>query len=1135
MPIPHIFLSYSHQCSFTAKLLPRLEETLRQAGAHPLRDQRIPLGEAWEPTLLKWLSTCHGAVVVLSPEALRSPWCQKEVQHLLHRRLAAEGSASDRFDVFPILVGGLTWEVVRQANDFAGLAAFQGQVHDEDLCHLSDAVRGLAEAVALPAGLSSGVTQRRARTPAALLLAAQQIVPFTGRQAEVQQLNAWLDTEEPISIQLVYGKGGLGKTRLALEVVRQRNLAGWDAGFLLRNATMEQMSAMVGSPVNAPLLVVVDYAETRLADVRNVLRGALELEGRTHGRPAVRILMLARGQGEWWNTFRDADPEIPDVLAVSPDPMRLAPLAASVDQHALWTHAWGAFAAHELLELTQIPPPPPLPTHDEMGLPLYLEMAALVALFEGHLGGNVDLASLLERVLGHERRYWQRALEREGVVPSDAQVYLERLLAALVLYGGGERLALEQALAHASPHLDRGLQERAVYRLYGERGVAGMVRPVEPDLLGEHLVAVVLERAPTLLAEVFDDAPQARPVTVLTRLAARTGDHRWLLRALLGRLARWWSVALAVAQESEGPLPKVLEQVFHATEPQLDASELRTLYEQLPGTQRTVALGNLALAVVEARHARGLPQAPVLRADWWGELAARRSAVGRHKEAATDMQAAVDAIRPFARARPERYERVLSGLLNDLSLMRSSLGEWKVALRVAEESAKLARQRLRAGSEDGARRQLVMSLNTLGGALGEMGRHREAVRVAREAVREARTIAAGDPQALPSLVRCLLNLGTHLSKVGESKAAIEACQEAVDQSRELADSSPDAFLPLLSLGLNNLGGDLVALGRWPEAVLALQEAVAVRRRLARVQPAVYRPLLAASLYNLGAAHAEVGDPSSALEKTQEAVSIFRSLPEGYGRALLPDYANAVGNLASDLSAINQVEAALDAFREAVGLYRDLVDGNPDAFTGALATALVNFGSELVDARQFKEAHEVVEEAVLLLRELVVSNEAAYLPDLAAALNVRGQVFSALRMPKKALLATREALEHFGGLAAANNRYKLNLATTMHNFAADLQNVGLSREAIIAADGAVARLQHLARRSNVEKELAHAHRVRGLILVALDERLDEAVSDLDTALDSLMKRPKASPDDLHRCRQSLALAQSKLETEIPSAC
>jgi len=130
-----------------------------------------------------------------------------------------------------------------------------------------------------------------------LLRAEEARVPFDpARQPDLDALHAWLDDPHwPQAIRLVTGAGGLGKTRLALQLCRQRLGIGWHPGLL--DPSIEPNGITVAwrdlLRFKQPLLIVIDYAETRqavlLALVKSMLQSPLD------GGQAVRVLLLARG------------------------------------------------------------------------------------------------------------------------------------------------------------------------------------------------------------------------------------------------------------------------------------------------------------------------------------------------------------------------------------------------------------------------------------------------------------------------------------------------------------------------------------------------------------------------------------------------------------------------------------------------------------------------------------------------------------------------------------------------------------------------------------------------------------------------------------------------------------------------
>ena len=57
--------------------------------------------------------------------------------------------------------------------------------------------------------------------PSLLLRPERAVVGFTGRDAELVELRAWCEMDRARSVRLLAGAGGVGKTRLALQIVTE--------------------------------------------------------------------------------------------------------------------------------------------------------------------------------------------------------------------------------------------------------------------------------------------------------------------------------------------------------------------------------------------------------------------------------------------------------------------------------------------------------------------------------------------------------------------------------------------------------------------------------------------------------------------------------------------------------------------------------------------------------------------------------------------------------------------------------------------------------------------------------------------------------------------------------------------------
>jgi TIR domain len=83
MLLQRVMISYS---SVQRPLARKLHERLTEYGCNPKLDNLdIPTGDRWRQTIAWWLSACQAAVVLLSPEALTSPWVRYELSVLANR------------------------------------------------------------------------------------------------------------------------------------------------------------------------------------------------------------------------------------------------------------------------------------------------------------------------------------------------------------------------------------------------------------------------------------------------------------------------------------------------------------------------------------------------------------------------------------------------------------------------------------------------------------------------------------------------------------------------------------------------------------------------------------------------------------------------------------------------------------------------------------------------------------------------------------------------------------------------------------------------------------------------------------------------------------------------------------------
>ncbi|MBN1965223.1 MAG: TIR domain-containing protein [Anaerolineae bacterium] len=89
----HVFVSYSRKDQEYAR---RVEATLRARGFNVWIDERIDYGDRWFRTIVEAVEACAAFVVIMSPDAEKSEWVEREV--LLAQR--------EQKPIFPLLLSG---------------------------------------------------------------------------------------------------------------------------------------------------------------------------------------------------------------------------------------------------------------------------------------------------------------------------------------------------------------------------------------------------------------------------------------------------------------------------------------------------------------------------------------------------------------------------------------------------------------------------------------------------------------------------------------------------------------------------------------------------------------------------------------------------------------------------------------------------------------------------------------------------------------------------------------------------------------------------------------------------------------------------------------------------------------------
>ena len=157
----------------------------------------------------------------------------------------------------------------------------------------------------------------------------EAVVPFRARP-ERDELLSWCVAGGHTAVRLVTGDGGAGKTRLALRLGEELAVSGWQPLWVLRGAEREAVGAV--HTMGQPCVLMVDYAETR-----NELAGMLDQVAADQVGPDLRVVLLARSAGEWWQQLLASVEEQTAALLEADAQVRLGPVRAAGGMQEVWS------------------------------------------------------------------------------------------------------------------------------------------------------------------------------------------------------------------------------------------------------------------------------------------------------------------------------------------------------------------------------------------------------------------------------------------------------------------------------------------------------------------------------------------------------------------------------------------------------------------------------------------------------------------------------------------------------------------------------------------------------------------------------------------------------------------------------
>ncbi|HID87867.1 MAG TPA: hypothetical protein EYP55_10910, partial [Anaerolineae bacterium] len=470
------------------------------------------------------------------------------------------------------------------------------------------------------------------------LKAPNRLVPFQGEAHRRlrDELVAWAQaiTDRPYlaDLCLVFGPGGAGKSRVAVEVGRALKEQGWQVYFLPSEAFSADQARVWACP-SRPTLLILDYAGTRATEAEILLQGVADAADRRHplallfllrpnpqdeGQPLRGVLSgVARRsprQTAFWN--RVCQPAL--------EAAREVPVLVLEDRPALFREARKTFRRRVGIvprqEVTY-------PAEELPQRPLAVILLALLAATGRRVAQSRDEQRIFSHVWDWERDKWRRYLHARGLDHEWEREALNLIEAALVAATlGCPFRSPEEVAAFWEAHLPpremtpdgRTLHPRwlarhlpALFPAPAEEN-AWRLTPIVPDPLADQVSVQRLAQQPDLVTwalptpeeisaavaaveHLAEAAGRQAPVGGLETLAGVVATLEPLVRPLraLEVLARLFSVpeeGRAVVQRGRIAVNEWLLNTAQVLRESEAWSFLQALDRVLPYPDRTLAL-----------------------------------------------------------------------------------------------------------------------------------------------------------------------------------------------------------------------------------------------------------------------------------------------------------------------------------------------------------------------------------------------------------------------------------------------------------------------------------------------------------------------------------------------------------------
>ncbi|MEV6095249.1 tetratricopeptide repeat protein [Nocardia sp. NPDC051981] len=846
-------------------------------------------------------------------------------------------------------IGGSN-QIIKDSIIFGTVNQFHGIGGDVSIAPVPDSGFGVSKFLLA----ETPRNREKARAQPSILLNPQnQIVPFIGRGAETANLQDWIASTESLSVQLIYGPAGQGKTRIARQLAHRQNREGWSVWHVTSQPLSAGSSSVVGD--NFRVLAIVDYADrwpaSRLINFMIHMRD-LTLESER----AVRVLLLGRSPGYWWTSVQDF---CENNLSISTNQLLLLPIEPGIPRFEIVQEATTAFST--VLEVDVDKVRSKLESLDldrsEFQNTLTLHMTALAAADAAWRDDDLpaDPAAISSYLLRRERTHWHSLHTRQEDPLNTSPVVIARTAYIAAFTDELQRTAARKILALsglAETTLKADIILDDYVYCYPSMDSSKVLASLHPDRLAEDFVALTIPGHGLAIGWQSDDWSILATSEILTQKDGNSEEgakeNSRALMVLVETALRWphvaESVLIPVLQEypylAIGAGGNILEKILNldiSTDvlekidkfiptsgySDLDFAAARISTSLMP-SRLEAASGQVAKVAIHVNQANRLARI--------GDRSGALDATSKALEIARSLDAEV-----------EENSRHLAKALLAYGFSLFYMGRYGEAYQAFSEGIAKIQPRL---SADGGKIDELAELGKLYTgktiSLAELGKFSEAATSAENAARIHRHLESDTPGYNRfDVAAALANYSNCLRRAGNLKDAVEPIRESVQIYEELAAGGGINESMHLSIAKTDLAALLIDNREYNSALDVVYPAIDSLKRIAETHAYIASSPLASAFSCAAVAEALGKRYRNALDLSAQAIEIYRSLVDVGSGGSAAQLASELSNHASSLASLKLHQEAVEFGVESISIYRWMMDTGYSVVPLNVASAYFN--------------------------------------------------------------------------------------------------------------------------------------------------------------------------------------------------